>query len=345
MEEHAFDSSKLHGYLRENLADFPPEEGELKVFKFSAGTSNPTFLLRKNGKEFVLRHKSPVEMYVGYHKVDVEYKIMSALSGASVPVPKMYLFCEDKTVMGQEFYVMEYIKGRQFPDANLPGVPADQTRAIFEAAIRTLVQLQTVNTDGLHLEGLGDKENYFQARLEKLYEGYKRTERKAVPKAHQLMEWLKNNLPKENRKPVIYHADYRISNMIFKEDEPQILAVIDWEAACWGHPYEDLAYFCFPFHFPAELEVLPTGKVGYYSEGIPSEESLLSLYCQLSGETLPLPDWTFFLGLTFFRVIVNIQTVLAQLTDSPVPFPFPVESIANMLEPLADYACSFVGVK
>jgi len=110
MEEQTFDSSTLHEYLKQNLDDFPKGDEELKIFKFSAGTSNPTFLLRKNGKEFVLRHKSPVELYIGYHRVDVEYKIMSALGGTSFPVPKVYLFCEDKTIMGQEFYVMEYVK-------------------------------------------------------------------------------------------------------------------------------------------------------------------------------------------------------------------------------------------
>lgn len=345
MEEQTFDSSKLHDFLKKNLVDFPEGDGELKIFKFRTGTSNPTFLLQKNGKDFVLRHKAPFQIYAGFHKVDVEHRIMSALGEASFPVPKMYLFCEDKSIMGQEFYVMEYIKGRQFPDANLPGIPADQTKAIFEAAIRALAQLQSLDTDQLNLEGIGDKEDVLKQRMDMLFEAYKKTERKSNPKAHRLMEWLRDKKPNDGEKPVIHHEDFRISNILWHPNEPQALAVIDWEGACWGHPFEDLAYFCFPFHFPAALELMPGGKIGYYSEGIPSEEALLSLYCDLTGNGLPLPNWNFFLGLVFFRVIVNIQTVVSQVSDGGGEFPLTIKSMSDLLEPLVEHACTIVGLQ
>ncbi|XP_058962124.2 acyl-CoA dehydrogenase family member 11 isoform X2 [Pocillopora verrucosa] len=270
---------------------------------------------------------------------------MSALGEASFPVPKMYLFCEDKSIMGQEFYIMEYIKGRQFPDANLPGVPADQTKAIFEAAIRALAQLQSLDTDQLNLEGIGDKEDVLKQRMDMLFEAYKKTERKSNPKAHRLMEWLRDKKPNDGEKPVIHHEDFRISNILWHPNEPQALAVIDWEGACWGHPFEDLAYFCFPFHFPAALEFMPAGKIGYYSEGIPSEEALLSLYCDLTGNGLPLPNWKFFLGLVFFRVIVNIQTVVSQVSDGGGEFPLTIKSMSDLLEPLVEHACTIVGLQ
>ncbi|KAL9969767.1 hypothetical protein ACROYT_G022024 [Oculina patagonica] len=345
MEEYTSDSSKLHEYLKQNLVDFPAGEGELKIFKFRAGTSNPTFLLQKNGKEFVLRHKSPVQVYIGYHKVDVEYKIMSALGEASFPVPKMFLFCEDKKIMGQEFYVMEYIKARQFPDANLPSVPPDQRKSMFETVIRTLVQLQSVDTDKLQLDGIGDKVNFLQQRLDILYEGYKRTKIKEIPKVQRLVEWLKDNIPKDGRKPVIHHADFRIPNMLFHPEESQVLAVIDWEAASWGHPFEDLAYICFPHHYPAELEVLPGVKLGYYSAGIPSEEALLSLYCELTGNSLPLPNWSFFKALVLFRVFVNIQTGFAQFSAGGFEFPVSLQGMGDLLEPILELACTTVGLK
>jgi len=345
MVEYTADSSKLHEYLKQNLVDFPTGDEELKMFQFRTGTSNPTFLLRKNGKEFVLRHKAPVEVYIGYHKVDVEYKIMSALEKTSFPVPKMYLFCEEKTIMGQEFYVMEYIKGRQFPDANLPGVPPDQTKAIFEAAIRTLVQLHSVDTDKLDLDGIGDKENFFHQKLDMLYEGYKRTEMKKNPKAHLLMEWLKKNIPKDGKKAVIHHNDFRVSNMLYHPEQSEVLAVIDWEAASWGHPFEDLAYFCFPYHFPEEIDVIPGFKIGYRSEGIPSEDAMLSLYCELTGQSLPLPNWSFFLALVFFRVLTNIQNGIAQLRSGAQEFPISIDDLAAMLEPVVEHACTIAGLK
>ncbi|XP_078352098.1 acyl-CoA dehydrogenase family member 11-like [Oculina patagonica] len=345
MEDYTADSSKLHEYLKQNLVGFPEGDGELKIFKFRAGTSNPTFLLRKNGKEFVLRHKSPVELYAGYHKVDVEYKIMSALGKASFPVPKMYLFCEDKTIMGEEFYVMEYIKARQFPDHNLPDVSPDQRKAIYEVAIRTLVQLQSVEIDKLQLDGIGDKENYFKQRIDLLYEGYKRTEMKEIPKVHRLVEWLKDNIPKDGKKPVIHHTDFRISNMLFHPEEAQVLALIDWEAATWGHPFEDLAYFCFSYHYPEELDIMPGFKVRYISEGIPSEEALLSLYCELTGNSLPLPNWSFFLAIICLRVVVNIQTMFAQLAAGGVELPFSFKGVDDLLEPLVKHACTILGLQ
>ncbi|KAJ7358643.1 acyl-CoA dehydrogenase member 11 [Desmophyllum pertusum] len=139
----------------------------------------------------------------------------------------------------------------------------------------------------------------FMFQLDMLYEGYKRTERKPIPKVNRLMEWLRDNIPKDGKAPVIHHDDFRISNMLFHPEESQILAVIDWEATSWGHPFEDLAYFCLPFHYPGECEFVPDFKLGYYSEGIPKEEALLSLYCELTGDSLPLPNWTFFMQWRF----------------------------------------------
>jgi len=327
------------------MTDFPAGDGALQIFKFRAGTSNPTFLLRKNGKEFVLRHKSPVQVYIGYHKVDVEYKIMSALGETSFPVPKTYLFCEDKTIMGEEFYVMEYIKSRQFPDANLPGMAPEERKAIFEAVMKTLAQLQSLETDKLQLDCIGNKDNFFHQRLDVLYEGYKRTEMKPIPKVHQLIEWLRKNIPKDDKKPVIHHTDFRIPNMLFHPEQSQVLAVIDWEAASWGHPFEDLAYFCMAYHYPAELDIMPGFKVAYSSDGIPSEEDMLSLYCELTGHSLPLPNWTYFLALVYFRVVVNIQTVFAQLSAGGLDLPFSFKGVDDLLEPMVQHACKLVGLK
>jgi len=237
------------------------------------------------------------------------------------------------------------LQGRQFPDANLPGLPPEERKAIFEAAIKTLVQLQSIDTDKLNLDCIDDKENFFQQRLDTLYEGYKRTEMKAIPKVHQLMEWMRENIPKDDKKPVIHHTDFRIPNMLFHPEQSQVLAVIDWEAASWGHPFEDLAYFCLAYHYPAELDIMPGFKVAYYSEGIPSEEAMLSLYCELTGYTLPLPNWTYFLALIFFRVVVNIQTVFAQLSAGGVDLPFSFKGVDDLLEPLVHHACKVVGLK
>lgn len=85
--------------------------------------------------------------------------------------------------------------------------------------------------------------------------------------------------------------------------------------------------------------------VGYYSEGIPSEEALLSLYCDLTGNGLPLPNWKFFLGLVFFRVIVNIQTVVSQVSDGGGEFPLTIKSMSDLLEPLVEHACTIVGLQ
>ncbi|XP_020612992.1 acyl-CoA dehydrogenase family member 11-like [Orbicella faveolata] len=108
--EHKFDEGALQEYLIRNLPGFPRNHGEWTVLQYRSGQSNPTFYLAKNGKEFVLRKKPPGKLLRGAHQIDREFRILSALHSVSFPVPKPYLYCEDVSVIGTEFYIMEHVK-------------------------------------------------------------------------------------------------------------------------------------------------------------------------------------------------------------------------------------------
>src|SRR5437867_7471076 len=161
-EQHRFDAAALERYMRVHVAGF---DGALTVKQFRGGQSNPTYYLTAGGREYVMRRKPPGKLLPSAHAVEREYRVISALAATGVPVPRTYALCEDASVVGTPFYIMEYVRGRLFVDPRLPEVtPAERAR-IYDAMNEVLARLHAVDWQRVGLGDYGRPGSYFARQI------------------------------------------------------------------------------------------------------------------------------------------------------------------------------------
>ena len=304
LDAHRFDEARLEQYLRENVEGFI---APLTVQQFQGGMSNPTFRLADGaGRSYVMRKKPPGKLLPSAHAVDREYRVIQALGSTDVPVPKTHVLCEDESVIGTAFYVMEHVLGRVFLDQTLPGMEPAERTAVYASMNASLAKLHGVDFEAVGLTGFGRVGAYCERQLNRWTKQYVATKTDDLRDMEQLMTWLPAHMPAEDPTTVV-HGDYRLGNMIFHPTEPHVVAILDWELSTLGHPLADLAYNCFAYHAPsamrgdlvsADLEAL----------GIPEESDYVQAYCRATGRQ-DIPDWTFYLVLSLFRLAAITQGV------------------------------------
>src|SRR5499427_6174492 len=153
---HPFDEEGLATFLRERVAPF---KGPLGIAQFQGGQSNPTYRVTAGDRRYVLRRKPPGKLLPSAHAVDREYRVITALAATDVPVPRTYCLCEDESVIGQAFYVMDWVGGRIFRDPTLPGMEPSERRVIYDAMNETMARLHRVDFRAVGLEGYGKPGN------------------------------------------------------------------------------------------------------------------------------------------------------------------------------------------
>jgi aminoglycoside phosphotransferase (APT) family kinase protein len=302
-DAHRFDEVALVEYLKVYLDDFCRP---LTVLQFEHGQSNPTFLLTAGNKQYVLRKKPPGKLLPSAHQVDREYRVMKALAHTEVPVPIMYHLCEDETVMGTSFFVMEYVDGRLFRDLTLPGISPHERRAIYLEMIRVLAALHSVDYVALGLVDFGKPGNYFARQVGRWSKQYVASKTDHIPSMENLMNYLPQNVPQDDT-TCIAHGDIRLENMLFHPSEPKMLALLDWELSTLGHPLGDLAYSCGPYHFSMAGNRSLVGIAGSET-GIPTESEFVEEYCRQTGRE-SIPNWNFYMAFAFFRLASILQGV------------------------------------
>jgi len=161
-EAHRFDVAALERYLRAHVEGF---SGSLEVRQFRGGQSNPTYHVSAGGREYVLRRKPPGKLLPSAHAVDREYRVITALGKAGFPVPRTFALCEDDSVIGTAFYVMDCVHGRIFIDPAIPSVTPRERRAIYESLIDVLARLHTADWQALGLADFGRPGNYFARQI------------------------------------------------------------------------------------------------------------------------------------------------------------------------------------
>jgi len=305
------DEKALENYLRANLPGF---SGALKASKFPGGQSNPTFLLEADSEKYVLRRKPPGILLKSAHAVDREYRVTKALLQTDVPVAKPLLLCEDDSVIGSIFYVMEYLDGRIFWNPALPELDNAGRTAVYQQMCSVLAALHRVDTGAVGLGDYGKPGSYFERQVGRWSQQYRASETETIEAMDTLIDWLPKNLPADDGRVSLAHGDYRLDNLIFHKTEPRIIAVVDWELSTLGHPFADIAYQCMQLRLPSENTMGGLAGLDRRLLGIPTEEEYVAMYCRHSSID-GIPHWNFYLVFSFFRLAAILQGVKKRALD------------------------------
>ena len=304
-ERHRFDIGALEAYLSRQIADF---KGPLTVEQFKGGQSNPTYRLSAGDRRYVIRAKPgpAAKLLPSAHAVDREYRVMTALARAGFPVPKTYCLCEDESVIGRAFMVMDCVEGRILWDQSLPGMSVAERAAIYNEMNRVIAALHQVDYQAVDLGDYGRPGNYFGRQIGRWSRQYRAAETETMPAMDNLIAWLPENIPAGDETTLV-HGDYRMDNMIFHPTEPRVLAVLDWELSTLGHPLADISYQCMSWHIPPGAFRGING-LDLKSLGIQSEAEYVAAYCRRTGRER-IDNWDFYLAYNLFRIAAILQGI------------------------------------
>ena len=311
--QHAFDIAALSAYLQHHLDGF---QTPVRVELFKGGQSNPTYKLITPGKSYVMRAKpGPVaKLLPSAHAVEREFKVMQGLYGTDVPVARMHCLCEDESVIGRAFYVMEFVEGRVLWDQALPGMTPIQRGEIYDEMNRVISALHKVRFADQGLAAYGKPGNYFERQIGRWSKQYAASLTLPIPEMDALIQWLPGNIPaaaRDDSLVSIVHGDFRLDNLIFHPAEPRVLAVLDWELSTLGHPLADFSYHCMAWHIPPGA-FRGIGGLDLSSLGIPLESDYIRRYCERTGLSTPealQADWNFYMAYNLFRLAAILQGI------------------------------------
>ena len=334
-----FDVEKLTQYLESHVTGF---KGPMTLSKFSGGQSNPTFKVTAQSGTYVLRSQPAGKLLKSAHAVDREYEVLDALKETDVAVAKVYHLCRDTSIIGSMFYLMEFCDGIVYWSASLAEITSNTVRSqMYDAMNKSLVALHSVDINAVGLQDYGKAGNYFERQFGRWTSQYRSTELQEINAMDQLMLWLENHLPEDDGKVCLVHGDFRLDNMMFAKDKPEVIAVLDWELSTLGHPYSDLAYQCMQLRMPQGMGTIDGLKgVDRESLGIPTEEQYVADYCKRMGIE-QIENWSFYLAFSFFRLAAIVQGVAKRASEGNASNEH-ANKVGAFVEPLAQMALSII---
>ncbi|KAL4894144.1 APH-domain-containing protein [Aspergillus ambiguus] len=313
------DIPALERYL---IQAIPAIQIPLGVTQFSFGQSNPTYkLISADGTSYVLRKKPPGRLLSrAVHQIEREYRILSCLRDTDIPVPRTYCLCEDSSVIGTPFYVMEYLSGRIFTDATIPGVGSMERTALWKDAIHVLGKIHNVNFQSIGLQDFGKQGGYYDrqtstfASLSRVQAGVRDPFSNALvgelPHFFELTKFFSNKELQPRDRNTIVHGDYKMDNLIFHPTEPRVIGVLDWEMATIGHPLSDFCNLTHPYFWGVlnqDVRMFRPGKVA----GLPTRAQCVQWYIDVARWN-PSPDLAWGDAFFAFRTTVILQSVAAR---------------------------------
>ncbi|WP_250492521.1 phosphotransferase [Caballeronia sp. GAWG1-1] len=311
-ESQRFDSDALAAWLAAHVEGF---SGPLKLEQFAGGQSNPTFKLVTPTRAYVMRSKPgpAAKLLPSAHAIEREYRVMHALAATDVPVARMLALCEDESVIGRAFYVMDFVEGRVLWDPSLPGMSADERAAIYGETNRVIAALHTVDVAAAGLATYGKPGNYFERQIGRWSKQYVASQTECIDAMDRLIEWLPRHIPQVEARVSIVHGDFRLDNLIFHPNEPRVLAVLDWELSTLGDPLADFAYHCMAWHVdPSQFRGV--AGLDWTALGIPDEAAYVARYCERTGFAIE-GDWNFYLAYNMFRIAAILQGIMKRVVD------------------------------
>lgn len=319
-EKLAFNLEDLNIYLEKkdiNIGNI------LNYEQFKGGQSNPTYLLTSENNKYVLRRKPPGKLLKSAHAVDREYKVLTSLQNTEVPTPKTIHLCEDESVIGTIFYIMEFCDGNIFWDPFASEVDKGRRSLVFDQLNQgiSLLHIQDIKT--LELEDFGKTGNYIERQVSRWTKQYFDSETEKIDSMHKLIEWLPKRIPKQKYVSIV-HGDYRLDNVVFDNNDNNI-AILDWELSTIGDPLADFGYHCLLWHIGKIDNDVAKGL------GIPNEDEYLKKY--LSRTKMQLDsDWEFYIIFSLFKVAGICQGILGRVRDGTAASEFALQMGKRAIE-------------
>ena len=308
-----FDTAALERWLAAHVDGFA---GPLTLTQFNGGQSNPTYRLTTPGTAYVLRTKPApaARLLPSAHAIEREYRVMDALAGTDVPVARMRGLCEDESVIGLAFYVMDFVQGRVLWDPSLPGMTQAQRTAIYDEMNRVISALHRVDYRSVGLESYGKPGDYIARQIARWSKQYRASQTQTIDAMDRLIDWLPAHLPTDvPERTTIVHGDFRIDNLIFHPSEPRVLAVLDWELSTLGDPLADFSYHCMAWHVSPGVFRGIAG-LDWQALGIPDESAYVARYSERTGIAQPA-QWYFYLAYNMFRIAAILQGIMKRVAE------------------------------
>lgn len=352
-DRYRFELHPLETWMQERIAAFA---GPLQVEQFRGGQSNPSFLLCTPTRRYVMRSKPgpAAKLLPSAHAIEREYRVLAALADTPVPVPRVLGLCEDESVIGRAFYIMEYVDGLVHWDQSLKAIALEHRKSIYTAMNRTLAELHRIDARRVGLEDFGKPGNYFARQINRWTRQYLDSETEPIESMHRLIAWLPANIP-PGEESCIVHGDFRLDNLIFapmaqgdsrtkcgEDPHAQVRAVLDWELSTLGHPLADFSYHCMAWHIPPGVFRGIAG-LDLVALGIPQEQEYLELYCAATGRNIDelMHHWNFYLAYNMFRLAGILQGIMKRVLEGTAASERARES-GQRARPMADMGWEMV---
>lgn len=313
------DEERLRQYLARRI---PGEDVPLQVERVIGGHSNETFFITRGaGEHWVLRRPPRGPLLPTAHDVLREYRVLKALNTTDVPTPPVILACDDVSVTGAPFYLMERVDGIVIR-SELPGYAGDAAgrAAISRALIDALIALHSVDWQAVGLGDFGKPEGYIERQIRRWTGQLEKSRQRPLPDLDAVSAWLAGHLPVSGPATIV-HGDYRLDNAIYAHDRPEVLAILDWEMATIGDPLADLGYLLSHWHEPTDPEPEFASQAWRVMEhpGFLSRAEVADYYAERSGRSIR--DMAFYEALAIWKLAIllegSYQRHRAGTTDDP----------------------------
>ena len=332
LEKHAIDSAALQEYMQANVSGF---DGKISIEEFKGGQSNPTYKVVTPSKSYVLRRKPPGKLLKSAHAVDREYRVITALNQTDVPVPTSSALCEDESIIGTAFYLMEYMDGRVLWDASMNDHSKEESYGVYSSMNSTMASLHSVDPYEIGLETFGKPGNYVGRQVSIWTKQYQDSATEEIEDMNKLIEWLPDNLPSD--KPLrIVHGDFSLTNLMIHKEKPDVIAILDWELSTLGDPCADFSYHCMQYR----LNPLLADENYCKEKGIPTEKEYVSKYIEKSGFDLE-KEWELYMAYNLFKSAGILQGILGRVRDGTAANEN-AEAMRARVRPLAEGAWKLI---
>ncbi|KAH7170763.1 kinase-like domain-containing protein [Dactylonectria macrodidyma] len=317
------DEAAFERYISEHV---PAIKTPIDLKQFGFGQSNPTYqITAADGQRFVMRKKPPGKLISKTaHKVEREYRVLHALEHTDVAVPKTYGLCEDDSVIGTPFYIMEFLDGRIFEDFTMPGISAAEREAMWREAVKTLARFHAVDYKKAGLERFGKPSGFYNRQIQ-TWTTICGSQEKAIdvetheavgklPHFDETVRFFKNERLQPKDRATLVHGDYKIDNLVFHKTEPRVIGILDWEMSTVGHPLSDVCNFMTNFYTARHEGASPYSAEGFLpgrTPGLPQPEQILAWYTETSGYD-PRPELPWGMAFNIWRLAGVCQGIAAR---------------------------------